>query len=212
MACMQVSIGKGYVNNARLHDVVFVVEDKPFYAHKIALTAKSAAFHAMFDSDCMEGRGGVPTITIPHIPLAVFETMVSFLYTEELPENIDPALLPQLLAVADQYLLESLTAACAARMAHTLTVETVVEQYELAMQYNAKQLAHAAVAFVVLHYTEVEAVLERSRRDLGSLLVQLRGVLSEYLERYLWCSSEASPREGPMLFSPQVGDLSLRRC
>jgi hypothetical protein len=191
---MQVFIGKGYVNNARSHDVVFIVESKPFYAHKIALTASSEAFHAMFESDCMEGSGGVPTIDIPNISHQVFEAMVMFLYTGDISNTPEAAVLPELLEAADQYLIDDLTAACASTISRRLTVSTVVEQFELAMRYNAKQLAHAAVAYIVAHYDDVEQALGRGRHGLACLLAQVRPVLSEYLQCYLWC--DASPRDG----------------
>lgn len=81
---MQVYIGKGYVNNPRVHDVVFVVEGEPFYAHKLALSASSEAFRAMFDSGCVEGGSGIPEIVIPNLTREVFEAMMMFVYTGEL--------------------------------------------------------------------------------------------------------------------------------
>lgn len=40
--------GEEYVNSKTLTDVTFLVEDRPFYAHRIALLASSEAFRAMF--------------------------------------------------------------------------------------------------------------------------------------------------------------------
>ena len=42
-ACLQ------YVNNSSLADISFIVEGRPFYAHRIALVAASDAFKIMFD-------------------------------------------------------------------------------------------------------------------------------------------------------------------
>jgi BTB/POZ domain len=193
----QVYIGKTYVNNPKSHDVVFVVEGKPFYTHKIALTASSAAFHAMFESGCREGSGGVPTIDIPNISHAVFEAMVVFLYTGELTGCPAAAeRMPELLEVADQYLLDSLTAACATKIASSLDVSTVVEQYELAMQYNATKLAHAAVAFIAVKHAQVTEQLGEGPVGLARLLVHVRPQLNDFLQRYLWTDDAASPRDG----------------
>ena len=73
---VQVFIGAGYVNNRQIRDVVFKIEGQPFYAHKLALSASSEAFTAMFQSDCREGKGGIPTIEIPNIKWEVFNAMV----------------------------------------------------------------------------------------------------------------------------------------
>lgn len=90
-------IGKGYVNNPRVHDVVFVVEGKPFYAHKLALSASSETFRAMFDSGCLEGGTGIPEIQIPNLSRRVFEAMMMFVYTGEggVADHLD--ILPELL-------------------------------------------------------------------------------------------------------------------
>lgn len=95
--CLQVYIGKGYVNNPRVHDVVFVVEGKPFYAHKLALSASSETFRAMFDSGCLEGGTGIPEIQIPNLSRRVFEAMMMFVYTGEggVTDHLD--ILPELL-------------------------------------------------------------------------------------------------------------------
>uniref|UniRef100_A0A2P2LPB0 ARM REPEAT PROTEIN INTERACTING WITH ABF2 isoform X2 n=1 Tax=Rhizophora mucronata TaxID=61149 RepID=A0A2P2LPB0_RHIMU len=58
----QVYLGEQYVNNATLSDVIFLVEGRRFYAHRICLLASSDAFRAMFDGGyrvCVQilGRG-----------------------------------------------------------------------------------------------------------------------------------------------------------
>lgn len=41
--------GEEYVNSKTLADICFLVEGRPFYAHRIALLASSEAFRAMFN-------------------------------------------------------------------------------------------------------------------------------------------------------------------
>jgi hypothetical protein len=168
--------------------------EQTFHAHKIALTASSAAFSAMFESGCREASGGIPSITIPNISLATFQAMITFLYTGDLQECSGNALMPGLLEVSDQYLLESLTNACATKIASRLEVSTVLDQYELAMRYNAKKLAHATVVFMVQHHADMEAKVIDGREGFARTLVHVRPVLNEYLQACLW--SDQSPREG----------------
>lgn len=192
----QVIIGKGYVNNAKMHDVIFIVEGEPFYAHKLALAASSEALSAMFESCCREGdaASGVPTITIPHISRAVFRAMMLFIYTGD-PSAADDvvqgddgapgALAPALLQAADQYLLDKLKVKCAADLARTLTVENVRGQFELATRYNAPTLAHAAVAFCVIEHAELEANDAAGRAGSVEQLAHMRAILEEYLALHL---------------------------
>jgi BTB/POZ domain len=195
-----VIIDKSYVNNPRVHDVVFIVEGEPFYAHKLALSASSEAFGAMFESPCREGdpSSGIPSITIPHISRPVFHAMMLFIYTGD-PSAVDgvtgaPA--PQLLQAADQYLLDKLKVKCAEDLARTLTVENVREQFELAMQFNATKLAHAAVAFCVTEHVEMEGEVDGERPGYISLLSHIRGIIEEYLDAHLWAHAAPDSAAG----------------
>ena len=188
---MQVTLSKSYVNSTRQHDVVFVVEGKPFYAHKIALSASSEAFRAMFESGCKEGSSSsVPVIDIPNISRAVFRAMVSFLYTKELSaepgEEFEPEILAELLEVADQYLLADLRSETALAIAQTLEVGDVVDNHDLAESYNATPLAHACVAFVATRHEEVKEHLGQGDAGLARLFVRVRKNLHEFLQEYLW--------------------------
>ena len=42
------------MNNPSLADISFIVDGKPFYAHRIALVASSDAFRVMFDGGYKE--------------------------------------------------------------------------------------------------------------------------------------------------------------
>jgi BTB/POZ domain len=205
----QVIIDKSYVNNPRVHDVVFVVEGEPFYAHKLALSASSEAFGAMFESPCREGdlTSGIPSITIPHISRPVFHAMMLFIYTGDptAVDGVSGAPAPQLLQAADQYLLDKLKVKCAEDLARTLTVENVREQFELAMQFNATKLAHAAVAFCVTEHAEMEGEVDGGRPGYVALLSHIRSILEEYLDAHLW--QQLLPDSG----AATSGDLPLSR-
>lgn len=76
---MQVFLGQQYVNNPTLSDVTFVIEDRQFYAHRIALLASSDAFRAMFEGTFREKAA--TEIPIPNIRYEVFERMMHCIYT-----------------------------------------------------------------------------------------------------------------------------------
>eukprot|EP00892_Ulva_mutabilis_P010074 jgi/Ulvmu1/7439/UM036_0100.1 len=220
----KVYIGKGYVNNPRVHDVVFVVEGAPFYAHKLALSASSETFRAMFDSGYLEGGTGIPEIQIPNLSRGVFEAMMMFVYTGEagVSEHFD--ILPQLLQAADQYLLEPLKELCAKHMTSQLSTENVLEHYELATQFNATKLEHAALAFLVEHAAAFQAAPavpsdsndstadeaaaggeERGALSYAYLLARLHPALQKYIDCHLRAVSAAEEKLGDEGEAPAPG-------
>ena len=72
-------LGEQFVNNITLSDVTFLVENRKFYAHRIALLASSDTFRAMFDGHYREKEAS--TIPIPNIRFCVFEAMMHCIYT-----------------------------------------------------------------------------------------------------------------------------------
>lgn len=74
-----VFLGEEYVNNKTMSDVTFMVEGKPFYAHRIALLASSDAFRAMFMGNYREREAA--EIPIPNIRFEVFHSMMQCIYT-----------------------------------------------------------------------------------------------------------------------------------
>ena len=69
------------MNNEKLSDVTFVVEGRPFHAHRIALLGSSEIFRSMFDGHYREKDAS--TIPIPNIRYEVFERMMQCTYTGE---------------------------------------------------------------------------------------------------------------------------------
>lgn len=61
------------------HLVLSRLQDRKFYAHRIALLASSDTFRAMFDGHYKEKQASV--IPIPNIRFAVFERMMRCIYT-----------------------------------------------------------------------------------------------------------------------------------
>lgn len=74
-----VYLGDVYVNSPTLSDVTFLVENRRFHAHRIALLASSDTFRAMFDGHYKEKDASV--IPIPNIRYDVFEAMMRCIYT-----------------------------------------------------------------------------------------------------------------------------------
>uniref|UniRef100_A0A0D9X9Y4 BTB domain-containing protein n=1 Tax=Leersia perrieri TaxID=77586 RepID=A0A0D9X9Y4_9ORYZ len=140
-------------------DIVFIVEDKTFTAHRAILAARSAVFETMLTGDT------TPTtaIAIEDMKSWTFGAMRYFLYTDELPESAEFAdveppgdiklmsyespldfrfgdsmmqRLLDLLAAADRFAIDGLKLASADRLIGDITSETVSEMLVYAELYG----------------------------------------------------------------------------
>jgi hypothetical protein len=150
-----VFLGERFVNNATLSDVTFLVEGRPFHAHRIALLASSDTFRAMFDGHYREREA--PSIPIPNIRWAAFEAMMRCVYTGSV--EVPPELAQELLEAADQYMLDALKRLCEAAIAERLAPDNAAAAFDLAENFNAPELAKRAALFVVERHGDVVAAL-----------------------------------------------------
>ncbi|KAL5541614.1 hypothetical protein UlMin_009324 [Ulmus minor] len=147
----QVYLGEQYVNNPTLSDVMFLVEGRRFYAHRICLLASSDIFRAMFDGGYREKDAR--DIEIPNIRWEVFELMMRFIYTGTIAITLDIA--QDLLRAADQYLLEGLKRLCEYTIAQDISLENVSSMYELSEAFNAMSLRHSCILFILQHFEKL---------------------------------------------------------
>lgn len=159
-----VKLSSNYINNKLLSDVTFIVEGREYYAHRIALLASSEIFRSMFDGNgnFREAQGG--SIPIPNIRWEAFHAMMTCIYTGTV--DVLPEMAQELLAAADQYMLDTLKRLCEAAIAEQLTAENVWSAYELAENFNAPELAKHCALFCLKNYEEAaDAHYEALRSD-----------------------------------------------
>lgn len=133
-----------HINCKDFSDVTFMVEGKPFYAHRIVLAAISEHFRAMFKSGMKESREAV--IPVPGVGYAMFGQLMNYFYTGSLKlecgnepeERVN--YLKDLLKIADQLVIDDIKQQCEARLAELISPGNCVALGEVADLYNAAQL------------------------------------------------------------------------
>ena len=103
-----------YINSEAFSDIVFIVEGKKFYAHRLVLSLLSEKFRAMFTVGMKEST--VQEIEISNISYPVFSSIITFLYTGDFHFGADMEgqehsleYLLEFLRVADEYILEDVS-------------------------------------------------------------------------------------------------------
>jgi len=173
-----VYLGEQYINNKQtLTDITFMVEGRPFHAHRIALLASSEAFRAMFNQGFREKDA--TCISIPNLSWAVFEVMMAYVYTgsAKVPEE----LAQEVLQAADMYLLEGLKRLCENTIAQGLSVDNLGEVLSLSEAYSAPQLAKACCLFALKEVDELTKVTEDNPYSFCQLMERVMPVLKSSL-------------------------------
>ena len=133
------------LQNKNTSDVVIVVGDEKFYAHKAILMSRSLVFRARFENAMKEKRQN--TVHIFNFDSKVIQEMLHFIYTGEV-KNIN-GLESGLLRAAEQYELESLKIKCANILSENLKVENACEMLALANHYKLTQFKNDVLKFIV---------------------------------------------------------------
>ncbi|MGH0124861.1 UNVERIFIED_CONTAM: hypothetical protein FKN15_017151 [Acipenser sinensis] len=130
-----------FLNNAEMSDVTFLIEGKPFYAHKVLLITASDKFKALVgNSEDKQGRS--KTIEITNMKYKIFQMMMEYLYcgcTESLVIPVSDVL--ELLSAASLFQLEVLQRHCEIICTRSINPENSVSIYHSAKLHNATELA-----------------------------------------------------------------------
>ncbi|XP_047187590.1 ankyrin repeat and BTB/POZ domain-containing protein 2-like isoform X2 [Scophthalmus maximus] len=111
-----------FLNNREMSDVTFVVDGRPFFAHRVLLMSTSERFRRLL-SDASD---------IIHISHMTYDTF-------------------QLLPVATFFQLRGLQRSCEATLSHSLTLDNVVDIYQTATHHGADELCRFCEGFFLQH-------------------------------------------------------------
>lgn len=141
-----------YLDREDFSDVTLIVEKRPVRAHRLVLSIASDRFRAMFSSGFRESSER--EVEVEGCSFEVFKLMLGYIYTGEPPSALlvgsqsDPVLAAELLALADQYMLDHLKQLCEARLTEEVREDTVDSIMDLAERSNSWQLRAVCRHFV----------------------------------------------------------------
>ncbi|XP_024003917.1 BTB/POZ and MATH domain-containing protein 3 isoform X2 [Eutrema salsugineum] len=137
-------------------DIAFQVGDETYKAHKLILAARSPVFRAQFYGPI--GNNNVDRIVIEDVEPSIFKAMLSFIYTDVLPDVHEITgstsassftnMIQHLLAIADLYDLGRLKILCEVFLCEKLNVDNVATTLALAEQHQFLQLRAFCLKFV----------------------------------------------------------------
>mmetsp|Transcript_22421 Transcript_22421/g.44006 ORF Transcript_22421/g.44006 Transcript_22421/m.44006 type:complete len:716 (+) Transcript_22421:238-2385(+) len=144
------------INNPARADVTFIVEDRPLYAHRVIIMARCEPFEVMLAGPMREANQREIHLRDQqyHVILALLE----FLYTDEvqaLTDGVDLNFALDLLAVADQFLVDRLKSLCEIAIQKSISIENVSMMFKTADQRQALSLRRRCFDFILKNFGEV---------------------------------------------------------
>ncbi|XP_014238851.1 speckle-type POZ protein-like [Trichogramma pretiosum] len=129
-----------------LSDVVCNVQNSKFKAHKLVLAAKSDVFVGMFEHDMLENSSNV--VNIDDIEPEVFQKLLEFMYTEELPEMTFDNW-SKLIVAADKYQVDDLKRLCQEGLMRTYSEGTAVRLLVLTDLLDLWEIREPVLDFII---------------------------------------------------------------
>eukprot|EP00804_Cyclotella_cryptica_P018551 CCRYP_004369-RA/>CCRYP_004369-RA protein AED:0.02 eAED:0.02 QI:551/1/1/1/1/1/2/63/666 len=137
-----------FYNNEEFADVIFIVEGKRVYGHKLVLSTVSDCFRAMFTTGFRESGSGCTEIEIPDTNYDIFLAMMEYIYTGRAPKidvvNSESVMEMEraiaLLELSDQFFLYNLKQICEELLQPAVNAETYSFLMSIAQKTNAAQL------------------------------------------------------------------------
>ncbi|XP_033224339.1 uncharacterized protein LOC117177649 [Belonocnema kinseyi] len=144
--CSQVSQKRfeRFVNSSDFSDIIIQVNDLKYPAHKVILAASSPVFNVMFSHNMKETICGV--VKIEDIRPEVFETLLKFIYTDEIESQDD--FMPEILIASDKYEINDLKWECENILGEKLTSDNVIATLIFAADHNAERLKKKCLRFI----------------------------------------------------------------
>ncbi|XP_046285613.1 ankyrin repeat and BTB/POZ domain-containing protein 3 isoform X2 [Marmota monax] len=128
-----------FLNNKEMSDVTFLVEGRPFYAHKVLLFTASPRFKALLSS---KPANDSPCIEISYVKYPIFQLVMQYLYYGG-PESllIKNNEIMELLSAAKFFQLEALQRHCEIICAKSINTDNCVDIYNHAKFLGVTELS-----------------------------------------------------------------------
>lgn len=140
-----------FLNNQEMSDVTFLVEGKPFYAHRVLLITASDKFRTLLAQKPSDGSQN-KEVEISDVKYNIFQMMMSYLYcggTEVLKTSVSDVL--ELLSAASLFQLGSLQRQCELVCSQNINLDNAVSIYRTAKAHGAVELCAYCEGFFLQH-------------------------------------------------------------
>jgi len=153
-----------FLDSGEFSDVTFVVEGERFKTHKLVICAQCPPFRSMLENNSLWKEQKATEVPLEDIAKNVFRHFLRWIYTNDasFPQD-DIALVLELLALADKYLITNLQRKCEHILSTKISIDTVLPIYSYAKVVSPTSLGKACSRFVLHEFEklrELEGIME----------------------------------------------------
>ena len=150
-------------------DVILIVDDKEFSAHRCILAANSRFFLAMFTTEMSEKDK--TRVTLPSVSRAAMESTLEFMYTGYMQFHIGNVF--ELLQASNFLLVDEIEKACCQFLESTVDMENCFTICTIADAFLCDRLAQTVTQYMNRKFTELaktETFLKLAKEDIVKFL------------------------------------------
>jgi hypothetical protein len=140
---------KKRTQNHDFKDFLITIGDQQFKVHKFLLTARSPTL-----AELLKNNPEVENLNLVDISVEIFEIILKFLYTDELPDD-DGTNFLHLFAAAGKLKIKKLLNFAASKICNQITLENAFEILTLSNKFEHEQLRKNAFAGVKRKYPDI---------------------------------------------------------
>jgi len=148
---------RSLINNPSRSDVIFIVEGQPIYAHRCIVMTRCEPLEIMLEGSMKEAFE--KEVELKDIRYHLVLALLEFLYTDEVQSlssnSFDLNFALDLLAVADQFLVEGLKRQCEIAIQKSMSVENVAFMFKNADQRQASSLRKRCFDYIIRYFGKV---------------------------------------------------------
>jgi len=133
-------------------DIVFVVGDERFSAHKVILSTRCEFFANLFKSNIRDSQG--TEIVVDDVSPDSFEEMLEYIYSNNIIINYENAL--DIFQLSNKWGLKKLETQCEQFLIDHLNLGNYADIANVAAKINAEELMEKAIEFGTLHLDRVK--------------------------------------------------------
>jgi len=155
---------KNYIQDENSKDFKIIIDNRELLVHKILLIIRSPTL-----AEILRNNPEVENLNLVDIPVNIFESILNFLYTDELPGHYGTNHL-QLFAAAGRLKIKNLTNYAAEKLFNQINSENALEILNLSCKFQYNELKQKAFKEVQKKYPSVRDEWLENREKLNKII------------------------------------------